>query len=75
MHKYSFILIAVNLRLRIHQPFSRTFFVFFSKICQFECNTTWFSQSKPYGLANQKLCYIQMLLNKEKAGEQDYERS
>ena len=25
---------------RIHQPFSRTFFVFFSKICKFECNTT-----------------------------------
>ena len=25
---------------RIHQPFSRTVFVFFSKICKFECNTT-----------------------------------
>ena len=25
---------------RIHQPFSRTFFVFVSKICKFECNTT-----------------------------------
>ena len=25
---------------RIHQPVSRTFFVFFSKICKFECNTT-----------------------------------
>ena len=37
---------------RIHQPFSRTFFVFFSKICKFECKTTsdwlivWFSQSE-----------------------------
>ena len=27
-------------RARIHQPFSRTFFVFVSKICKFECNTT-----------------------------------
>ena len=26
--------------VRIHQLFSRTFFVFFSKICNFECNTT-----------------------------------
>ena len=26
--------------VRIHQPFSRTFFVCFSKICKFECNTT-----------------------------------
>ena len=24
----------------IHQPFSRTFFVFFSKVCKLECNTT-----------------------------------
>ena len=31
--------------------------------------------AKPYGLANQKLCYIQMLLNVEKSGEQDQERS
>ena len=28
-----------------------------------------------YGLANQKLCYIQMLLNIEKSGEQDKESS
>ena len=27
-------------RLRIHQPSSRMFFVFFSMICKFECNTT-----------------------------------
>ena len=27
-------------RVRIHHPFSRTFFVFVSKICKFECNTT-----------------------------------
>ena len=26
--------------VRIHQPFSRTFFVFVSKNCKFECNTT-----------------------------------
>ena len=26
--------------VRIHQPFSRTFFVFVSKICKSECNTT-----------------------------------
>ena len=26
--------------------------------------------AKPYGLVNQKLCYIQMLLNVEKSGEQ-----
>ena len=32
--------LAVRSRVRIHQPFSRTFFVFFSEICQFECNTT-----------------------------------
>ena len=38
--------------VRIHQPFSRMFFVFFSKICEVECNTTydwlnlWFSQSE-----------------------------
>ena len=31
--------------------------------------------AKPYGLANQKLCYIQMLLNIEKFVEQDYEHS
>ena len=30
----------VKSRLRIHQSFSRTFFVFLSKICKFECNTT-----------------------------------
>ena len=27
--------------------------------------------AKPYGLANQKSCYIQMLLNIEKSVEQD----
>ena len=27
-------------RVFIHQPFSRIFFVFFSKICKLECNTT-----------------------------------
>ena len=27
--------------------------------------------AKPYDLANQKLCYIQMLRNTEKYGEQD----
>ena len=27
--------------------------------------------AKPYGLANQKLCYIQMFLNIENSGEQD----
>ena len=26
--------------VRIHQPFSRTFFVFFPNICKFECNTS-----------------------------------
>ena len=31
--------------------------------------------AKPYGLANQKLCYVQMLLNVEKSGEQDQECS
>ena len=31
--------------------------------------------AKPYGLANQKLCYIQMLLTIEKSGEQDKESS
>ena len=31
--------------------------------------------AKPYGLANQKLCDIQMLLNIELFGEFDFERS
>ena len=31
--------------------------------------------AKPYGLANQKLCYIQMIVKIEKFGEQDKERS
>ena len=31
--------------------------------------------AKPYGLANQRLCYIQMLLNIEKSGKYDKERS
>ena len=31
--------------------------------------------AKPDGLANQKLCCIQMLLNTEKSVEQDLERS
>ena len=31
--------------------------------------------AKPYGLANQNLCYIQMLLNIEKSGEYVKERS
>ena len=30
-----------------------------------------FRLAKPYGLANQMLCYIQMLLTIEKSGEQD----
>ena len=30
-----------------------------------------FGLAKPYGLANQKLCYFQMHLNIEKSGEQD----
>ena len=30
-----------------------------------------FRLAKLYALANQKLCYIQMLLNTEKSGEQD----
>ena len=30
----------VKTRVCIHQPFSRTFFIFFSKICKLECNTT-----------------------------------
>ena len=33
-----------------------------------------FCLAKPYGLAKQKLCYIQMLLNTEKSGERDKER-
>ena len=36
-------------------------------------NNFWLA--KPYGLANQKMCYIQMLLNIEKSGEWDKERS
>ena len=60
---------------RIHQPFSRTFFVLFSRVCKFECNTTSGWLNRQSGLANQKLCYIQMVLNTEKSGEQDKERS
>ena len=64
------------IRVRIHQPFSRTFFVFFSKICKFECDTAsdWLNRMV-YGLANRNLCYIQILLNIKKSGKQDYERS
>ena len=53
----------------IHQPIPRPFFVFFSRIYKFECNTTadWLNlTANPYGLANLKLCYIQMLLDIEK---------
>ena len=42
---------------RTYQPFSRTFLVFFPKICKLECNTNL------DGLAYQKSCYIQMLVN------------
>ena len=47
--------------VHIHQPFSKMFFVFFSKTCEFECNTSsdWLNR------------YIHMLLTKEKSGEQD----
>ena len=31
--------------------------------------------AKPYGLANQKLCYIQIVRNIEKSGEHDLERT
>ena len=33
-----------------------------------------FRLAKPCGLANRKLCYIQMLLDIERIGEQDKER-
>ena len=50
------------------------------RICKFECDTVsdWLNYmvypirscitSKFYGSANQKLCYVQMLLNIEKSG-------
>ena len=49
----------------IHQPFSRTFVLsFLQDSAVFECNTTsdWLNH---YGLANQKVCYIQIQLNIE----------
>ena len=48
---------------------------FSPKFGTFECNTTSDRLNRmvtrTYGLANQKLCCIQMLLNIEKSGEQD----
>ena len=53
----------------IHQPFSRTSFVYFSKILLiWKLHILWLA--KPYGLANQKLCYIQTPLDIEKSEEQ-----
>ena len=37
---FSIYSVCPKTRVRIHQPFSRTFFVFFSKICKFEYKTT-----------------------------------
>ena len=64
-------------RACIHQAFSRTFFIFFSRFCEFECNKTsdWlklygfrrFSQSESVLYSNAS--------NYEKSGEQDQERS
>ena len=54
--------------------FQKTLLVFFLKFCKLECNTT-SDRLNRVGLANQKLHYIQMLLNKEKSVELDKERS
>ena len=35
-----FLLLALTIMVRIRQAFSRTFSVFFSRFCEFECNTT-----------------------------------
>ena len=51
--------------VRIHQPFSRTFFLFLRGFVNL--NVT------QLGLANQKLRCIQILLNIETSGEQDKE--
>ena len=48
----------------------KNFFVFFSKICKFDCNRT-FLLAEPYRLASHKLCYIQMPLNIENSEIQD----
>ena len=47
------------------------------RFSEFVCNITsdWLNRTVWYGLANQKLCYIQMLLNIEESGEQDQECS
>ena len=49
----------------------RAFFVFFSKIVNLNVTQLLIDLAKMYGLANQYLCCIQMLLNIEKSGEQD----
>ena len=62
--------------MKYHGPYSPTILkniVFFSKICKLECNNFWLA--KPYGLVNQKLCYIHMLLITEKSGDYDKEYS
>ena len=58
-----------KIRVRIHQPFLRTFFFFFSKICKLKCNTT--SDWLNHMVCQSELFYIQMLLDIEKSGEYD----
>ena len=54
---------SLDIWVGIHQPFLRTRFVFFSRLCKIERNVTsdWLNRMV-YG--NQKSCYFQMLLNK-----------
>ena len=61
-------------RICIHQPFFGSFFVFYSKILWiWKQLNGWLAI--PYGLANQKLYYLQMLLNLEKARKWDEDHS
>ena len=61
--------------VRIHQPFFRLFFVLFSDIYTFRgiwmLHNFWLA--KPYGLSNQKLCFIQMCNFGEKDKECSWE--
>ena len=47
-YKSAAVSMADQIWLLLHQHFSRTFFIFFSKICELECNTNCerFSQSE-----------------------------
>ena len=76
---FLFFLFKYGSRDRIHQPFSGTFFILFSKFRKFGNNTffltTNFFLTTQYGLANQKLYYFHMFLNIETSSEQHFQHA